>query len=191
MSEITAPPGSDNQGCDIPPDTEFLHAFESSLMKNVTASEISSETHAQAREQPYKRKTYCKSEYNGLVAPNPLYWQRYLHYIWEENKLQRHVERIINARPRVDCRAPLINPKYFFNPKKFKDVDACYRLQNERNEDLMRRISLAVSSDRRNRVDCWNSNKPARFNNAPFARERLRQVKKDNVLLLERVMAVS
>lgn len=185
MSEFPDLPDLSGHLPEIPSDDKPLDAVDDRVV-----SELRFQSKFQEKEQPYKRKTYWKSEYDGLVAPNTVYWQRYLHYLWEENKLQHHVERIINARPRVDCKPPLINPKYFFNPKKLEDVRECYRVRDYQNEDMVRRIALAVSSQRKNRVDCWNKKEQRRFNTIPFAKQRLRQVKKDNGLLLEKVLAV-
>jgi hypothetical protein len=142
-------------------------------------------------DRSYKRKTFWKEEYSGLVAPSEVCCERYLEYLWDEKKLERHVSRIIHAQARVDCKPPLLTAKTFFNSQGLKKTERRMRQHEKQNQELVRRIGIATSTKRRNRIECWNDLYLIRSDPTPEKKLRARQLKNANVVLLERIMAVS
>lgn len=145
-----------------------------------------------SREGHYHHRTFSKSEYNGLVRPSHDCSRLYQHYLWEENKLKSHVERIVNVKHKVDCSAPRLNASEVFNLQKLRELSNRMRKLDEGNREMVRRLSDIMTEKKKiGNLDCWNHYKPPLSYKA-YARNQARiHRNRENTFMLERIMAVS
>lgn len=161
-------------------------AIPSETTNNRGFHTISSET---TNNRGYRQRNYFKPQFNASVAPSADCSNLLRQYMWEESKLQNHVERIINVRPRVDCKLPQTSLEQMCQVHKIKEQGARIRMQARENQDIVRRLTQTLT-DRRAAVDCWNEAPRATNPRQVAIKNNQKKIDRENSHILERLTAV-
>ncbi|XP_067142474.1 uncharacterized protein CFAP97D2-like [Centruroides vittatus] len=116
---------------------------------------------------------------NTFSSPN-----KFLQKRWQEDKYRRHLEKLHNAQPVVDTRAP---SDYFHIHVKLRNL----KLQEERNQNIEKENSrllnqMATIMKNGGRVDCKNKYVVKSLNETKRKKEKER-IEKENQRLLLRI----
>ena len=170
-----------------------VESSSSSSSSSVTISEVDQEEsvadtiNSRRYQQP---KAQYKTKYNATVAPNAYCSNFYRQYLWEEKKLQNHVERVVNAKPRVDCMLPPIDLYQVCKVHKMREKAARIKQRNQENQQMVKRLTLALT-DRKGAIDCWNDTPLQRSARDSRRKQTKKLIDRENLHLLERIAAVS
>ena len=170
--------------------TRFQTRSRGSLQHTPRGSQVGSRTvtDREPEHYSYTRRTNMKSEYIGLKRPVNDGSRLYLSYLWDENKLKSHVERLVNVKPKVDCGAPNVNSTELFNMQKIRDWNRRKQKLDYDNKTIVGRLSDIMTNGRSD-LDCWNPScyKP---DGSYYKREARKKRERENSFILERLMSV-